>query len=204
MQKMRKLIDVPYIDQTVKYPTGCESISAVMLLQHLGVDITPEDFIDNHLEKQDFEDRDGVLYGPDPYKYFVGSPYDSESFGCYAPVLCNALRKVIGDTYEVIDETGKEIEELIERYIDNDMPVVCWACINMKEPIVGPFWKLLETGEDFTWISNEHCMLMVGYDEDNYIFNDPWENNGVIGYPKDVVKDRHAAQHMQAIGIRRK
>jgi len=201
---MRKLIDVPYIDQTVKYPTGCESISAVMLLQHLGVDITPEEFIDNYLEKQDFEDRDGILYGPDPYKYFVGSPYDSESFGCYAPVLCNALRKVIGDTYEVIDETGKEVEELIETYVDNGVPVVFWACINMREPIVGPFWKLLETGEDFTWISNEHCMLMVGYDEDNYIFNDPWENNGVIGYPKDVVKDRYAAQHMQAIGFKRK
>ena len=201
---MRKLIDVPYIDQTVKYPTGCESISAVMLLQYLGVDITPEEFIDNYLEKQDFEDRDGVLYGPDPYKYFVGSPYDSESFGCYAPVLCNSLRKVLGDTYEVIDETGKQIEELIETYIDNDMPVVLWACINMREPIVGPFWKLIETGEDFTWISNEHCMLLVGYEEDNYIFNDPWENHGVIGYPKDVVINRHAAQHMQAIGFKRK
>ena len=25
-------LDVPYIDQSVKYPTGCESVSAVMLL----------------------------------------------------------------------------------------------------------------------------------------------------------------------------
>ncbi len=201
---MHKLIDVPYIDQTVKYPTGCESISAVMLLQHLGVEITPEEFIDNCLEKQEFEERDGVLYGPNPYKYFVGSPYDSESFGCYAPVLCNALDKVIGDRYEIVDETGKDLEELVQTYIDKDMPVVLWACINMREPIVGPFWKLLESGEDFTWISNEHCMLMVGYDDENYIFNDPWENNGVIGYPKDVVKDRYEAQHMQAIGLTKK
>ena len=29
-------IEVPYIDQSVKYPTGCESVSAVMLLKYLG------------------------------------------------------------------------------------------------------------------------------------------------------------------------
>lgn len=201
---MRKLIDVPYIDQSVRYPTGCESVSTVMLLQYLGCDITVDEFIENYLDKQDFEERDGVLYGPNPYKYFVGSPYDDESFGCYASVICDSLRKVLGDTYEIIDETGKEIEELIETYIDNDMPVVFWACINMREPIVGPFWKLLENGEDFTWISNEHCMLLVGYDEENYYFNDPYENNGVFGYPRATVKDRHAAQHMQAVGVKRK
>ena len=28
---MRNVIDVPYLDQSVRYPTGCESVSAVML-----------------------------------------------------------------------------------------------------------------------------------------------------------------------------
>ena len=36
---MQKIISVPYIDQTEQYPTGCESISAVMMLQYLGYDI---------------------------------------------------------------------------------------------------------------------------------------------------------------------
>lgn len=84
------------------------------------------------------------------------------------------------------------------------MPVIYWACINMRDPIVGPQWKLLDTGETFTWISNEHCMLLVGYDEDSYYFNDPYENNGCIRYPKTVVEDRHKAQHMQAVGVVRK
>ena len=40
---MQKIISVPYIDQTEQYPTGCESISAVMMLQYArGYDITPE------------------------------------------------------------------------------------------------------------------------------------------------------------------
>ena len=35
-------------------------------------------------------------------------------------------------------------------------------------------------------------------------FNDPYENNGCIRYPKTVVEDRHKAQHMQAVGVVRK
>ena len=35
-------IEVPYIDQSVKYPTGCESVSAVMLLKYLGYEMTVE------------------------------------------------------------------------------------------------------------------------------------------------------------------
>ena len=38
-------IEVPYIDQSVKYPTGCESVSAVMLLKYLGYEMTVDEFI---------------------------------------------------------------------------------------------------------------------------------------------------------------
>lgn len=197
-------IKVPYIDQSVKYPTGCESVSTVMLLQYLGYEITVDEFIENNLLKQGFEEKDGQLYGPDPRKCFVGSPYDPDSYGCYAPVICEALKQTAGEEYDIVNETGARIEDLISRYIDNDMPVIFWACINMREPIQGPCWKLYETGEEFTWISNEHCMLLVGYDNENYYFNDPYENNGVIAYPKETVADRYQAQHAQAVGVRRK
>lgn len=197
-------IKVPYIDQSVKYPTGCESVSTVMLLQFLGYDITVDEFIEKYLNKRDFEDRAGQLFGPNPYEEFCGSPYDEESFGCYAPVIRNALERAIGDAYEIIDETGTSMEDLLANYIDQGMPVIFWACINMREPIVGPSWKLLDGGEEFTWISNEHCMLLVGYDEEGYYFNDPYDNNGVIRYDKAVVEDRHAAQHSMAVGVRRK
>lgn len=196
-------IEVPYIDQSVKYPTGCESVSTVMLLHYLGYEMTVDEFIENYLELKDFEEKNGELHGPNPYECFCGSPYDEDSFGCYAPVICKALRKAIGDEYEIIDETKTPIKQLLENYIDQGMPVIFWACINMRMPITGPSWKLHGCGETFTWISNEHCMLLVGYDEEGYYFNDPYENNGVIRYPKDVVEDRHAAQHSQAVGVRK-
>lgn len=198
-------IEVPYIDQSVKYPTGCESVSAVMLLQHLGYELTVDEFIEAYLDKKDFVEKEGGIYGADPRKCFCGSPYDEESFGCYAPVICKALNRVFdGRQYEAVDETGVPIAELLECYIDKGMPVVFWACINMQEPIVGPCWKLLDSGETFTWISNEHCMLLVGYDEEGYYFNDPYENHGVIRYDKAVVENRHAAQYSMAVGIRKR
>ena len=124
-----------------------------------------------------------VLYGPDPNKLFCGSPYDEESYGIYARGLQKALAKAAGDHYEFLDETGTSTETLLKKYIDQDMPVVFWACINMRKEIPGPEWKLLDTGERFCWTSNEHCMLLVGYDEEKYYFNDPYDNNGVVGYP---------------------
>ncbi len=197
-------IEVPYITQSIKYPTGCESVSTVMLLQYLGYDITVDEFIAEYLEQKAFEERDGQLYGPSPYESFCGSPYDEASFGCYAPVICHALEKAIGETYQVINETGTSMTDLLKKYIDHKMPVIFWACINMRAPITGPEWKLFHTGETFTWISNEHCMLLIGYDEEGYYFNDPYDNNGVIRYEKKLVEDRHAAQHGMAVGIRQK
>ncbi len=200
---MVKLV-VPYIDQSVKYPTGCESVSTVMLLQYLGYSLTVDEFIEKYLERKDFEERDGQLYGPSPFEHFCGSPYDEDSFGCYAPVICRALQKALGDKYQVLDETGTSMEILLKDYIDKGMPVIFWACINMREPITGPEWKLLETGDTFTWISNEHCMLLVGYDEEGYYFNDPYENNGVVRYDKELVEDRHRAQKSMAVGVKEK
>ncbi len=197
-----KKLDVPYIDQTGGGAfTGCESVTAVMLLQYLGCDISIYDFIDNYLEKEPFTERDGVLYGPSPYEKFVGDPYDREAMGCYAPVIQKAMQRVLGDGYRVLDETGSDIEYLLRSYIDRDMPVVLWATIDLRDIIVGPSWTLRDSGESFTWLSNEHCMLLVGYDDEHYIFNDPWNNNGIVAYDKATVEDRYIKQHRQAVTV---
>lgn len=211
-------IEVPYLDQSHYYPTGCESVSTVMLLQYLGYRVSVDEFIRDYLKQDSFEERRGDLYGPDPRHCFCGSPYDAESYGCYAPVIVESLNRIFEEKavaeklqqqteteknihYRAVDESGKTAEQLVERYVSKGMPVIFWACINMREPKTGPVWKLKETGETFTWISNEHCMLLVGADEENYYFNDPYDGHGVIGYPKSLVEDRHQAQHMQAVAV---
>mgnify|MGYP000226004218 CR=1 FL=1 len=93
-EQKKVCIDVPYIDQSKLYPTGCESVSTVMLLRFLGIDITVDEFNRKIFGKESLlKKRDGQVYGPDPHRYFCGSPYDDESFGCYAPVIREALEK---------------------------------------------------------------------------------------------------------------
>lgn len=201
MQKY--IIKVPYIDQTKEWPTGCESVSAVMLLQYLGLDITVERFVEQYLEKEPFEEKDGKLYGGNPWEVFAGDPADDRSMGCYAPVIKKALEKALGgNTWEPVDLTGKSMEILRREYIDRDIPVIFWASIDLKETYEGPEWILTDTGETFLWRSNEHCMLLVGYDEENYYFNDPWHDHGTIGYEKKLAEKRHAEQYGMAVSVK--
>ncbi|MDD3367570.1 MAG: C39 family peptidase [Lachnospiraceae bacterium] len=200
-----KIIRAPYIDQTEKWPTGCESVSTVMLLQYLGYDISVDDFIKKYLIKDSFEIRRGYLYGPDPYEMFCGSPYDKDSYGCYAPVIVNALNSFFDSIpscpYCAEDATDMPMGILLETYIENDIPVIFWSSLDCLPTIIGPDWRLKSSGETFTWISNEHCMLLVGYDDENYYFNDPWKNHGTIGYAKSLIEQRHREQHSMAVVI---
>lgn len=229
----KMMIPAPCIDQTADWPTGCESVSAVMLLQYLGVEISVDEFIKEYLPCRPFEEWDGKQIGADPRREFAGSPYDPDSMGCYAPVIKAAVERVLaeragqygcsseekeraGETdgsrdekqteipvWHVEDLTGVPMEQLCTEYLDRGRPVIFWACIDMKEPVTGPDWYLEDGTTVFTWISNEHCMLLVGYDETNYYFNDPWEHHGVIGYEKTITEARHQAQYAMAVAAYR-
>ncbi len=197
-------LEVPYLDQSRCAPTGCESVTAVMLLRYLGVDVDVDTFLDQYLDRAAFETIDGVLYGPHPAEAFAGDPRDPESMGCYAPVIRRALERLLPDGYAAVDETGAEIDELAARYLDGaGTPVALWTTIDLKPHIEGPEWRLFGSGERFVWRSNEHCLLLVGYDETHYLCNDPWENHGVVAYDKALMRRRHREQFMQAVGVRR-
>lgn len=212
-KKRKKIIKVPYIDQTKEWPTGCESVSAVMLLQYLGVDITVKQFVEEYLEKESLFEEDGKLYGGNPWEVFVGDPADDRSMGCYAPVVKRALEKVFRErkekdtgsgkeVWEPADLTGEPMEILLREYIDNGIPVIFWASIDLKETYAGPEWILTNSGGIFEWRSNEHCMLLVGYDGESYYFNDPWHNHGTIGYARELVEKRHAEQYEMAVSVK--
>lgn len=196
-----KLISVPYISQAGGYPTGCEIVSAVMLLQYYDCNISVDEFIDNYLESSFLEEIDGKLYGPNPNEAFVGDPRSIYSYGCYAPVIVKSLIKVLGTEYLVENTTGSELNELIENYIDKEIPVLIWASIELSPTYLGTQWYIEESGESFQWISNEHCMVLVGYDKDKYYFNDPYEDNGVVGYDKELVEERFNELGKQSVVI---
>ena len=200
-----KCINVPYINQAVEWPTGCESVSTVMLLQYLGLNIDVDTWI-GYLPKVPLKSFGDTMIGGDPNKHFIGSPYDADSFGCYAPVIADTLNRLFESKQTVlraVDVTDVSTEELIETYINNDMPVIYWATIDLKPSYKGPYWLLYDTGRMFEWTSNEHCMLLTGYDENHLIFNDPWNNHGVIAYDRALVEMRHKEMFSMAVAVER-
>lgn len=43
---------------------------------------------------------------------------------------------------------------------------------------------------------------IVGEDENAYIFNNPYENRGVISCPKDIIVNRYYVYHSQAVALK--
>ena len=206
---MSKLINVKYMDQSVKYPTGCETITTIMCLLYWNVNITPEEFIEQYLDKGDVVIKDEQIFGPNPFDKFVGSPYLDFSFGCYEPVIEKALNKLISDknlNLEIKNLNNVPIDTIIKDYIDKDIPVIFWATMDLKESYYSRTIIVPEKGEKYQWKAREHCMLLVGYDKEKngLYFNDPYNNNGVILYDKTLVEKRHEEQYSNALAIVKK
>ena len=193
------MVSVPPLSQYPDYPTGCESVTAVMALRYAGVSISVEDFIANHLPCDEvFYEENGLLYGPDPYAVFIGDPRTPHSFGCMAPVIEQAVRSCIGEG-RVVNTTGETLSALCGKYIDNGVPVILWATMEMRPVSSGRMWFLPDVRQ-FTWPSGEHCLLLVGYNESEYLFNDP-RHGAVVAYDKNSVEVAYASLGKQSLVI---
>ncbi len=195
-----KMLYIPYLSQA-NYPTGCESVSAVMMLRFWGYDISIDEFIDDYLDKQGFTVVDGITYGANPYEKFAGDPRSSSSFGCFAPVIEKAIRKIVSADMTVKTLNGVSMDDLCKRYINKGIPVLVWATINMAASSPGKSWVIEGTNNTFTWTRGEHCLVLAGFNRDNYIFADPYNSNGVVEFPKELVKLRYAEMGMQAVVV---
>ena len=199
------MLDAPFLDQREFYPTGCESVSAVMALRYFGVEIDTEEFIDDYLPLGDapYEDGSGELVGCDPREAFPGDPRTEEGWGCYAPVIENALNDLIGDRLDasrltVESPENKSLSELCSEYVAKGMPVILWATIEMEPPEEYLSFFIEETGEEFHWIYPLHCLLLTGWTEDGYLFNDPSAGKGQF-YPKDAAELAYDGLGRQAL-----
>lgn len=191
---------VPLIPQHPLYPTGCESAAAVMALQWAGEPVTMDEFVDKHLVKDTkFYYEDGVYYGPDPREVFAGDPRTTSSYGCMSPVIRRAMISALGGDERVEDASGLSMTALCEQYVAQGIPVVVWVSINMLNVYPAASWTT-PAGETYTWPANEHCMLLIGYDEENYYFNDPYKGREVT-YARSLSESRYDALGKQALAV---
>ncbi len=192
------IINAPNINQNPEYPTGCESVATVMALKYAGHNVTVGKFIDSYLTKSSsFYMQDGKKIGPDPYKAFIGNPRSNASYGCMAPVIETACQKAGA---KVENTTGMPLSDLCANYIDKKSPVIIWATIDMEEKTSGSVWYL-EDGSKFVWPKHEHCLLLVGYDDDYYYINDPMKG-ATVKYKKTVVEQRYGELGMQSLVVK--
>ena len=193
-------IRVPYLSQD-GYPTGCESAAAVMLLRFYGVPMDMDTFIDCHLDCGAITWTSAGLTAPHPAEQFVGDPRSSAAYGCYAPVIVRALQSALPSGRRAIDVSGQTLPELCRRYIDCGRPVLVWATMGMKPMYAGDSWKVASSGQKFTWPAREHCLVLTGYDRDNYYFNDPDGSAGEVSYARAVCEARFYELGRQAIVV---
>ena len=206
MPQSKKISNVPLIGQS-KLPTGCETCSATMLLKHYGYNISETTFADKYLVKKPFGYSNGSYTGPDPNCAFVGTPYSSNSYGAYAPIMVKCMNKYLSDkSYKAVEISGKSLEYLSGKYVAQGQPIMIWATINMLPSFKTTTWRVNYTDENakyklgsyYTWTAGEHCLLLTGYDKDYYYFNDPW-TNARTRYSKSLVNTRYNELGKQAV-----
>lgn len=193
-------IDVPYLSQEDLLPTGCEIVSAMMLMQFWGVNRSVEEVL-QAVPMGELTEEDGVLVGPDPNQMFVGDPHTQGGYGCFPPVVQRFMQELMGESYAVLDVTGTSLDELCSAYLARQQPVLVWASINMVPIENGAEWRLSGTQETFTWPANEHCMVLTGYNADYYFLNDPYKGNGEIEIDRDSLEDRYQDMQQRAVVV---
>ena len=126
------LINTEHIYQTDNWPTGCESVTAVMALNAAGIEISVDDFIDDYL----------VCTEPpfDPEKSFGGDPRSQSGRGCYAPVIKAALDKALAGT----EFHAKQGEGTVRRgafakkwTVSAGTPVIFWERLKWQSRLRG-------------------------------------------------------------------
>lgn len=200
-QKPFKL-EVPLIDQTKEFPNGCEGVSATMLLQYFHYDITPDTIIDQYIKKEKIKIHFGQRYGPDPGLAYAGDPRSKNNgFGCFSPVIENALNKIINDNHKVLNLTGYDLEILEHTYVKSSIPIMIWATVDMQEITKFCQWKSFDQKHTYLYPATQHALVLIGSDQNNYYFNDPLHANNITSYPKELVNKRFQQMGKQAIAI---
>lgn len=195
-------VPVSYISQGYVLPNGCEAVSATILLEWAGVEITASDFVDNYLTTDVIYREYGILYGPDPNEAYAGNPYLAESgIGCFAPVITDALNRALPEGCRAVNTTGMTLEELRTEYILAGIPVAVWVTLEMSEINEMLEWYSYDGTEVYQYPVNEHCMVFVGSLGDKYIFADPSPECGYMLYPKEACNVAFEALGLQSVMI---
>lgn len=191
-----KIIHVPIINQFPELPSGCEIVATTMLLNWYGYKIDKL-LLANSIKTSPLPTSiKGVLHGNDPNDSFIGDPFSENSYGVYHKPIIDLINTYTNN--EANNLTGSSFENILDT-IKSNKPVIMWATIDMKTPSVTTSWK--SPNGTVSWIAPEHAYLLIGFDENNVIVNDPYD--GTEKYiDKELFKSRWESLGSQAVSLK--
>ncbi|HDR6216885.1 MULTISPECIES: C39 family peptidase [Bacillus cereus group] len=188
------LSNVPLIQQLPELDRGCEVTSLAMMLQYAGVSVDKMTLA-NEIKKVDFID-DGVRGNPN--EGFVGNIYTfSESgYGVYHGPLFQLAEKYLPN--KAVDLTGKNIEE-IYKSIKAGQPVVMITNATFAPLDADEFTTWETNSGDVSITYNEHCVVLIGYDQESVYIRDPLEDSLDVKVPRETFEQAWVQMGSQAI-----
>ena len=193
-------INMNYILQNPELPTGCEATSLTMVLNFLGYHVSKTTIAGEYLPTStDFSVSDGKKYGPDFSITFPGDPFTKYGYGCLAPCIVTTANNYLSDYgtgHTIVSNISGSSPAQLYDYVKKGVPIIVWATISMCNPRVGASWYT-PSGKYVTWTSHEHCLVLVGYDNNNVILNDPLV--GTATYSRSLFETRYAQMGSQAV-----
>ncbi len=157
LKNRKAQLNVEFIDQYPELPTGCESVALTEALRYLGFKLEKTDFADIYLG---FSDE--VMWG------YVGDPAESDGAGIFPPGLVMNANDYLASQhsdYRAYNTMGTELTDLY-KLVDAGFPVVIWTTIDYSVPYLEDDVPFYYNDEEFYWYSNEHCVVLRGYDLD--------------------------------------
>ncbi|BAR86424.1 uncharacterized protein KNN_05604 [Bacillus thuringiensis serovar tolworthi] len=188
------LANVPLIQQLPELDRGCEVTSLAMMLQYAGVSVDKMTLA-NEIKKVDFID-DGVRGNPN--EGFVGNIYTfSESgYAVYHGPLFQLAEKYLPN--KAVDLTGKNIEE-IYKSIKAGKPVVMITNATFAPLDEAEFTTWETNSGDVSITYNEHCVVLIGYDQESVYIRDPLEDSLDVKVPRETFEQAWVQMGSQAI-----
>ncbi|SCL84127.1 Uncharacterized protein BCRIVMBC120_00539 [Bacillus wiedmannii] len=188
------LSNVPLIQQLPELDRGCEVTSLAMMLQYAGITVDKMQLA-NEIKKVDFM-NDGVRGNPN--EGFVGNIYTfSESgYGVYHGPLFQLAKKYLPN--KAVDLTGKSIEELYKS-VQSGQPVVMITNATFAPLDEDEFTTWETNSGDVSITYNEHCVVLIGYDEEFVYIRDPLEDSLDVKVPRGKFEKAWMQMGSQAI-----
>lgn len=169
-----RISGVPYINQfDLGLYTGCEAVSATMLLRYYGYNVTSEQMVAATPSGAPKHEENGVWIGANPFEAFVGDPHkklNEGSWGVFAKPIVKAMNQFCGGRAKEISGCS---EEQIYQYLLAGKPVVIWCTAGGQDIEAGVTWRFPDGSGIFQELVHQHCAVLIGMDSKYVYLNDP-------------------------------